>query len=812
MSDAFAVVMAGYQAVEPAKKDFDGLVQLVKDKKVKSEGVILVEHDESGEVTRRADRRPPRPQGHGLGRRRRRARRPGRAAAAGRDRRRRRRRRHRRQVRQAQGRQRPRERARREAQAGHGRHHRHRRRRRPARGRAGARRLAGQVGRADGQARPPRPQGRARRGGRQVRPRPHRAADPRQDVRRHGRPHAQGLGRRLVDHPRAQGARGRAQRARSSSSTTPASASIDTFGGPVSTPAFTPRAGHGPDLQPLPRDGRLLADARGAAHRAQPAPRRLRLHRRVSRAPSPATRPASPRSCAAFPRILKENGYVTGGFGKWHLTPDNVQGAAGPFDHWPKSWGFDHWWGFLSGAAGQYDPIITQDDWTLGVPEGKDGKPYYFPDDITDKAIEWLHAVRAQDAHKPWMMFYSTGCAHAPHHVATEWADKYKGKFDDGWDALRERTLARQKQLGIVPQDTELTERPDVFPAWDSLTDDAEEALRAPDGGLLRVTQENADWNVGRLLDSIEEMGDLDNTLDHLHLGRQRRQHGGHDHRLVQRDDVPQRHRARRRAAARADRAVRRHRGARRRPHRAAHRGRLGARLQHPVPVGQADRPATSAAPATRWSSRGRAGIKADKAMRAQFTHVHRRRPDHPRGGRHPRAEGRSTASSRSRWTAPASCTRSTTPQAPERHTDAVLRDVRRPRHVQGRLVGGLAARPPPVGPLARRRSRSSGPDADWDPDRDVGWELYDLTTDFSQAHDVAAEHPDKVAELQELWWQEAERNRVLPLMGGLSVIYGILPPLPTVTRFELRRRRAERPARHDRRASRAARTRSRPS
>ncbi len=127
------------------------------------------------------------------------------------------------------------------------------------------------------------------------------------------------------------------------------------------------------------------------------------------------------------------------------------------------SWGFDHWWGFLSGAAGQYDPIITQDNSTLGVPVGDDGGQYYFPDDITDKAVEWLHAVRAQDSEQPWMMFYSTGCAHAPHHVATEWADKYRGRFDDGWDALREQTLARQKELGIVPRDAELTERPDAL-------------------------------------------------------------------------------------------------------------------------------------------------------------------------------------------------------------------------------------------------------------------------------------------------------------------------------------------------------------
>src|SRR6266571_6731169 len=181
--------------------------------------------------------------------------------------------------------------------------------------------------------------------------------------------------------------------------------------------------------------------------------------------PFPGYTAARPRSCTALPRILQENGYVTGGFGKWHLTPDNVQGTAGPFDHWPQAWGFDHWWGFLSGAAGQYDPIITQDNSTLGVQEGKDGAPYYFPDDLTDKAVEWLHGVRAQDAAKPWFMYYSTGCAHAPHHVAKAWADKYQGKFDDGWDALRERTVERQKKLGIIPAGTELTKRPDLFPA-----------------------------------------------------------------------------------------------------------------------------------------------------------------------------------------------------------------------------------------------------------------------------------------------------------------------------------------------------------
>lgn len=119
------------------------------------------------------------------------------------------------------------------------------------------------------------------------------------------------------------------------------------------------------------------------------------------------------RTCTALPRILKENGYITAGFGKWHMTPGHEMGAAGPFEHWPIGWGFDHWWGFLTGAAGHYDPIITEGNSVVGVPEGEDGALYYFPDDITDKTIEWLHAVRAQDSEQPWFVYYSTGATRA---------------------------------------------------------------------------------------------------------------------------------------------------------------------------------------------------------------------------------------------------------------------------------------------------------------------------------------------------------------------------------------------------------------
>ena len=156
--------------------------------------------------------------------------------------------------------------------------------------------------------------------------------------------------------------------------------------------------------------------------------------------------------------------------------------------------------------------MITQDNTTLGVPEGEDGKQYYLPDDLTDQAVQWLHAVRAQDQTKPWFIYYSTGCAHAPHHVATEWSEKYRGKFDQGWDALREETFERQKKLGVIPPDAVLTPRPDALPAWDSLSE-SERKLYARQMEVYAGYQENADWNVGRLLDAVEEMGELDNTL-----------------------------------------------------------------------------------------------------------------------------------------------------------------------------------------------------------------------------------------------------------------------------------------------------------
>ena len=284
-----------------------------------------------------------------------------------------------------------------------------------------------------------------------------------------------------------------------------------TFGGPVSTPAMTRVAEQGV------RYNRFHVTALCSPTRA--ALLTGRNHHTVGfgsigefPGPFPGYTASVPKDCAPFVRALQGNGYSTGGFGKWHLTPDHLQGAAGPFDRWPNAWGFDHFWGILGGEAGQYDPLITQDNTTLGVPEGEDGEEYYWPDDITDQAVHWLHQVRAQDQTKPWFLYYSTGCSHAPHQVAAEWSEKYRGKFDQGWDVLREETFERQKQLGVIPADAVLTPRPDALPAWDSLSEN-EKTLYARQMEVYAGFQENADWNVGRLLDAVEEMGERENTL-----------------------------------------------------------------------------------------------------------------------------------------------------------------------------------------------------------------------------------------------------------------------------------------------------------
>lgn len=494
--------------------------------------------------------------------------------------------------------------------------------------------------------------------------------------------------------------------------------------------------------------------------------------------PFPGYSTVKPRSCAALPRILRDNGYVTAAFGKWHLTPDNVQGASGPFDNWPLGWGFDHFWGFPTGAAGQYDPIITQDNSVLGIPEGQHGKPYFFPDDLTDKAVEWLHTVRAQNATKPWLLYYSTGATHAPHHVFKEWADKYRGQFDEGWDVYRQRTFERQKQLGIIPADTGLTERPDLFPAWDSLSD-TQKQLYARQMEVFAGFSENADWNVGRLLDAIEDLGEADNTLVFYIWGDNGASMEGtntgsfNEMTFLNGLDLD---------ADQQLALIEQYGGIEAlgdeftAPHFAsgwAHANNTPFQWgkQMASHLGGTRDPMVVA-----WPAR----IRPDGQVRGQFTHcidiaptvlaaIGLPEPTSVDGVEQEPMDGTSFLHT---FDAPA---------AEERHTVQYFENFgSRAIYRDGWWACARLDRAPwDLSPQTMQRFAPGN----YDPGQDV-WELYYLPDDFSQAHNLAAEHPDMLAELQQLWWQEAERNRVLPLLGGLAVMFGDLPPLPTTTRF----------------------------
>jgi len=496
--------------------------------------------------------------------------------------------------------------------------------------------------------------------------------------------------------------------------------------------------------------------------------------------PFPGYTGTRPRSCTALPRILKENGYITGGFGKWHMTPGREMGPAGPFEHWPQAWGFDHWWGFLTGAAGQYDPIITQDNSVIGVPEGRDGKLYYFPDDITDKSIEWLHAVRAHDAHKPWFVYYSTGATHAPHHVAKEWADRYKGQFDDGWDAYRERTLERQKKLGIVPPDTELAPRPAPYPAWDTLGD-AEKKLYARQMEVFAGFSENTDWNVGRLLDAVEEMGELDNTLVLYIWGDNGASMEGtltgsfnettfFNGLVLDAEDQL--------------RLIEKFGGLEGLGgfHSAPHFAAAWAHAQNtPFQWGKqmashlgGDRDPMVIA----WPNR----IKGGGDLRTQFTHCIDVAPTILDLIGIPAPKVVDGIEQEPMDGTPFTYTLDD-PAADERHTVQYFEMYgSRAIYKDGWWAcARLDKLPWDFSPATLARFK---PGSGYDPDQDA-WELYYLPDDFSQARNLATERPEKLAELRELFWQEAERNRALPLLGGMAVFFGILPPMPTTTRFE---------------------------
>jgi arylsulfatase len=209
--------------------------------------------------------------------------------------------------------------------------------------------------------------------------------------------------------------------------------------------------------------------------------------------------------------ILLQNGYNTYAIGKWHLTPADQISAAGSYDRWPLGRGFERYYGFLGGETHQYYPELVYDNHQVEPPKTPE-EGYHVTEDLVDKSIGFIADAKQVAPNKPFFMYFCTGAMHAPHHVRKEWADKYAGQFDDGWEAYREKAFARQKELGVVPADAELSRHDPDVPKWDSLSAD-EKKLYARMMEVYAGFLEHTDHHIGRLLDFLKTIGEFDNTL-----------------------------------------------------------------------------------------------------------------------------------------------------------------------------------------------------------------------------------------------------------------------------------------------------------
>ncbi|WP_043309739.1 arylsulfatase [Pseudomonas sp. ML96] len=216
-----------------------------------------------------------------------------------------------------------------------------------------------------------------------------------------------------------------------------------------------------------------------------------------------------PKSSATMAEVLKQHGYSTAAFGKWHNTPTHDTTAVGPFDTWPSGYGFEYFYGFLAGETSQYEPRLYRNTTPIEPPHEPG---YHLSEDLAEQAVDWLQEHQTHAPSKPFFLYWTPGAVHGPHQVNATWADKYKGKFDAGWDSYRQETFKRQKALGFIPQDAQLTPRPAELPAWNSLSAE-QKRYQARLMEVYAGFMEHADTQAGKLLDELERQGERDNTL-----------------------------------------------------------------------------------------------------------------------------------------------------------------------------------------------------------------------------------------------------------------------------------------------------------
>lgn len=455
-----------------------------------------------------------------------------------------------------------------------------------------------------------------------------------------------------------------------------------------------------------------------------------------------------PRSAGSVGEVLRENGYNTSWFGKMHNVPDWMSSQAGPFDLWPSGLGFEYFYGFLGGDSDQWHPALYENTRPI---EPYLGNPNYILDhDLADKAIAWMEMQHALAPNKPWFLYYATGTAHAPHHAPKDWIAKYKGQFDQGWDKVREETLARQIKLGVVPPNTQLTKRPEQLPAWDSLSGD-QKRLYAHMMEVYAGALSYADNQIGRVLDAVEQSGQLDNTLVIFLMG----DNGASAEGTLQgtTNEVGT-------AANGVQESV---------PYLLSMMDELGGpKTYNHYPVGWAhamDAPmqwtkqvashfgGTRNGMVISWPAR----IKDKGGLRSQFCHVIDivptiyeaagiTPPTEMDGVKQKPLEGVSFVYTFDN------------PKAPTRHTTQYFELVgNRAIYKDGWMASTTPLRLPWV-------TFGEEPNPD-----DFKWELYNINEDFSQANDLAAKNPDKLKELQVAFDVEAKKYNVYPLDSSFA-------------------------------------------
>jgi len=464
-----------------------------------------------------------------------------------------------------------------------------------------------------------------------------------------------------------------------------------------------------------------------------------------------------PRENGFLPEILREHGYATYAVGKWHLTPDDETHMAADRGSWPLARGFDRWYGFHGGETHQFVPTLYHDNHSVLPPRTID-EGYHLSADLADRAIEFLSDLRHVDDEQPFFLYFATGACHSPHHAPREWIEKYRGHFDDGWDAWRDRVHTRQLESGLLPPGTALSPRPSWVPAWDELAPE-DQAVAARFMECFAAFLSYTDHEIGRVLAFLEARGDLDNTLIIAVSDNGASSEGGetgsiNDVRLVNIDPAGPTE-----LRARIDELG-------------------GPTVHNNYPWGWTMAGNT---PFRRWKREVHEGGIADPcivhwprrlgggAIRHQFAHavdvlptvlelVGIDAPTRIGGVEQQPVDGTSFA-----YLLPDDGA-----DAPERHETQYF-EMLGSRAIYHR--GWKAVTFKSLGGPAEGANAFDTPFVD-----DV-WELYHVAEDVSETRNLAAEEPERLAELVELWWEEARKFQVLPLDN--RVLRAIVYPRP---------------------------------